>query len=95
MLTEYDKDAVMAKMMQVLKIEKNIILDKRRGNPCRPLAIYLIKRFTPHSLSEIGNSFKMDYSAVSQAAKKFELKIEMNSETKEIMQRMLTALMEG
>ena len=93
-LTEYDKDIVIAKMMKTLKIEKDIIFDKRRGNPYRPLAIYLIRRFTPHSLSEIGQSFNMDYSAVSQAAQRFERKSEMNHETKEIMQRMVRVLME-
>jgi len=41
------------------------------------LAIYLIKRFTPLSLSEIGKIFKMDYSAVSQAAKRFEQKAKL------------------
>ncbi|MEA2022026.1 MAG: hypothetical protein U9N08_06090 [Candidatus Caldatribacteriota bacterium] len=34
--------------------------------------MYIIKNFTPLSLSEIGKLFKMDYSAVSQAAKRFE-----------------------
>ena len=58
------------------------------------LAIYLIKRFTPLSLSEIGELFKMDYSAVSQAAKRFEQKSEVNHEIKEVMQRVITALKE-
>ena len=44
---------------------KEIIFDKKRGNLYRPLALYLIKRFTPLSLSEIGKIFQMDYSAVS------------------------------
>ncbi|MCK5767963.1 MAG: hypothetical protein KAH35_06295 [Candidatus Atribacteria bacterium] len=58
----------------------------------RPLALYLIKRFTPLSLSEIGKLFKMDYSAVSQAAKRFEQKSEVNDEVKEVMQKVVTAL---
>jgi len=58
------------------------------------LAIYLIKRFTPLSLSEIGKIFKMDYSAVSQAAKRFEKKCEVNQEIKEVMQKVITALKE-
>ena len=66
----------------------------KRGNLNRSLAIYLIKRFTPHSLSEIGKIFKMDYSAVSQAAKRFEKKCEVNQEIKEVMQKVITALKE-
>ena len=37
---------------------------------------------------------KMDYSAVSQAAKRFEQKTEVNHEIKEVMQRVITALKE-
>jgi len=58
------------------------------------LAIYLIKRFTPLSLSEIGELFKMDYSAVSQAAKRFEQKSKVDDEIKESMQKVITALKE-
>ena len=75
-------------------IERKIIFDKKRGNLNRSLAIYLIKRFTPLSLSEIGKIFQIDYSAVSQAAKRFEQKSEVNHEIKEVMQKVITALKE-
>jgi chromosomal replication initiation ATPase DnaA len=81
-------------MMQILHIERKEIFAKQRGNLHRPLAIYLIKRFTPLSLSEIGKLFQMDYSAVSQAAKRFEEKSEVNDEIKEIVQKVVTALKE-
>jgi len=42
----------------------------------------------------IGELFKMDYSAVSQAAKRFEQKSEVNNEIKENMQKVITALKE-
>ena len=93
-LSKYDMDTIITKMTQVLHIERKIIFDKKRGNLYRPLAIYLIKRFTPLSLSEIGKIFKMDYSAVSQAAKRFEQKSEVNDEIKEVMQKVVTALKE-
>jgi len=44
--------------------------------------------------SKIGELFKMDYSAVSQAAKRFEQKSEVNNGIKEVMQKMITALKE-
>jgi len=93
-LSKYDVNTIILKMTQVLYIERKIIFDKKRGNLNRSLAIYLIKRFTPHSLSEIGKIFKMDYSAVSQAAKRFEQKCEVNQEIKEVMQKVITALKE-
>ena len=87
-------DTIITKMTQALHIERSMIFDKKRGNLNRSLAIYLIKRFTPLSLSEIGELFKMDYSAVSQAAKRFEQKYEVNHEIKEVMQKVVTALKE-
>ena len=61
----------------------------------RSLDIYLIKRFTSLSLSKAGEVFKMDYSAVSQAAKRFEKKCEVNQEIKEVMQKVITTFQEG
>jgi len=93
-LSKYDVDTIITKMIQILNIERSMIFDKKRGNLHRSLAIYLIKRFTPLSLSKIGELFKMDYSAVSQAAKRFEQKSEVNDEIKENMQKVITALKE-
>lgn len=92
--SKHDVDTIITKMTQALPIERKRIFDKKRGNLNRSLAIYLVKRFTPLSLSEIGELFKMDYSAVSQAAKRFEQKSEVNHEIKEVMQKMITALKE-
>ena len=57
-----------------------------------PLVIYLIKRFNPHFLAGIGKLFQMDYSAVSQAAKRFEQKCEVNPEIKEMKQKVTNFL---
>jgi REP element-mobilizing transposase RayT len=94
-LSKYDVNTIILKITQVLHIKKNIIFDKKRGNLNRSLALYLIKRFTPLSLYEIGKIFQMDYSAVSQAAKRFEQKSEANDEIKEVMQKVITTLKEG
>jgi chromosomal replication initiation ATPase DnaA len=93
-ISKYDVDTIITKMTQVLNIERRIIFDKKRGNFYRSLAIYLIKRFAPLSLSKIGELFEMDYSAVSQAAKRFEQKSEVNNEIKENMQKVIMALKE-
>jgi len=93
-LSKYDADTIIIKMTQALNIERKMIFYKKRGNLNRSLAIYLIKRFTPLPLSKIGKLFKMDYSAVSQAAKRFEQKSEVNNEIKEKMQKVIMALKE-
>jgi hypothetical protein len=46
-------------------------------------------------LAEIGQLFKMDYSAVSQTAKRFEQESKVNNEIKDIKQKMITALKEN
>ena len=91
-ISKYDGDIIITKMTQVLNIERRMIFYKKRGNFYRSLAIYLIKRFTPLSLSKIGELFEMDYSAVSQTAKRFEQKSKVNYEIKENMQKVITAL---
>ena len=58
------------------------------------MAIYLIKRFTPLFLSKAGELFKMGYSAVSQAAKRFEQKSELDYKIKEVIKKVVTALKE-
>lgn len=93
-ISKYDVDIIITKMIQVLNIERKMIFYKKRGNLNRSLAIYLIKRFTPLSLFKIGELFKMDYSAVSQAAKRFEQKSKVNNKIKENMQKVITALKE-
>ena len=93
-LSKYDADTIIIKMTQALNIERKMIFYKKRGNLNRSLTIYLIKRFTPLPLSKIGELFKMDYSAVSQAAKRLEQKSEVNNEIKEKMQKVITALKE-
>jgi len=58
------------------------------------LALNLIKRFTSLSLSKAGELFKMDYSAVSQAAKRLKQKSELDYKVKEVIKKVVTALQE-
>ena len=67
----YALEAIMDLLMGRLKIQREEILSKRRGNVYRQLALYLIKSYTRLGLKEIGEVFNMDYAAVSQAVKRF------------------------
>jgi len=93
-ISKYDVDTIITKMTQVLNIERRMIFYKKRGNFNRSLAIYLIKNFTSLSLAEMGQLFKMDYSAVSQAAKRFEQKSKVNHKIGEFKQKIMAALRE-
>jgi chromosomal replication initiation ATPase DnaA len=59
------------------------------------LASEALKHFTSFSLAEIGQLFNMDYSAVSQAAKRFEQKSKDNHKIGEIKQKMMEVLREN
>jgi putative transposase len=61
----------MHQISQTFQISQEEVFLKKRGNIYRPLALYLIKNHTPLSLKEIGKIFSMDYTAVSQEAKRF------------------------
>ena len=62
-------------MSNTFRISSEDILVKRKGNIYRALALYIIKNYTSSSLKEIGKIFSMDYTAVSQATRRFEEKI--------------------
>jgi len=68
----YTPDEIIDRISKELKVERSEIFRKRRGNTYRQLALYLAKKHTRMSLREIGKLFDMDYSAVSQAVKRFE-----------------------
>jgi hypothetical protein len=53
------------------------------------------KYFTALSLAEMGQLFKMDYSSVSKAAKRFEQKSKDNHKIGKIKQKMMEVLREN
>jgi len=88
----YHAEQILEKMSSILQIDQAKILSKERGNTYRSLALYLIKHFTSLRLSQIGQFFDMDYSAVSQAVKRFEQKCKKNNEIAELKQKMINSL---
>ena len=88
----YHAEQILEKMSDTLKINQEIIFSKERGNIHRQLALYLIRYFTSLALSQIGQLFDMDYSAVSQAVKRFEQKCENNNEIAQLKEKMMKVL---
>lgn len=77
-----------------LEIKKEDLYLKRKGNHWRKLFILLLKEFTPLKLKEIGNILGMDYTAVSQSAKRFEKEIAEKKEFQRVVNLMKRRLRE-
>ncbi len=73
---KYSAGQIIVIMKKGLKLAREEILKKRRGNVYRQLALYLIKHHTGLSFAEIGGMFQTDYAAVSQATTRFKEVIE-------------------
>jgi len=85
----YTSDEIIDEILKKLKIKRSEIFRKQKGNIYRQLALYLIKKYTPTSLKEIGKLFNMDYTAVSQAVKRFENKTKRDKEALAIKERLI------
>ena len=68
----YSSEEIIKKVSQAFNLTQGEVLKKQRGNLYRQITLYLIKRYSSLSLKEIGMIFDMDYTAVSQATKRFE-----------------------
>jgi putative transposase len=90
--SSYNPKEIIEKVCAVNQIDKKRLMSKERGNIYRSLTLYLIKKYTPLKLTEIGELFAMDYSAVSQAVKRFEQKCKKDKEAERIKKRVIEAL---
>ena len=81
------KECVIDAVSTQLGIDESIIFKKSKGNIYRKLALYLLKKYTPLSLKEIGELFSMDYSAVSQAVKRFEKEMRKDKIIQEMVEK--------
>ena len=85
-------ERIIALVSTTFQISPEDILVKRRGNTYRVLALYLIKNYTSSSLKEIGKIFAMDYTAVSQAARRFEDKISKDKKIRDKVDKIVERL---
>lgn len=75
----YSSEVIIQKVSQAFNLNKGEVLKKQRGNLYRQITLYLVKRYSSLSLKEIGKIFDMDYTAVSQAVRRFEDKIKKDN----------------
>ncbi|HER24088.1 MAG TPA: chromosomal replication initiator DnaA [Candidatus Atribacteria bacterium] len=88
----YSAPEIIEKVCDVTHLDQNRLMSKERGNRYRSLALYLIKKFTPLKLTQIGQLFDMDYSAVSQAVKRFENKFKEDRDLERTKEKVISAL---
>ena len=85
-------EKIMTSIGNTFQMNSEDILVKRRGNIYRVLALYLIKNYTSLSLKEIGKIFSMDYTAISQAARRFEERLSKDKSLKKKAEHVLKNL---
>jgi hypothetical protein len=67
-------EEIIQQVMSEFSVTRDEIFRKKRGNFFRDMTLFLLKKFTPMSLRDIGELFEMDYAAVSQACKRYQEK---------------------
>jgi len=92
LVSQSSPEKIIDHISQTFQISQEEVFCKKRGNMYRLLAIYLIKNNTPLSLKEIGEIFSMDYTAVSQAARRFEERISKDKKLKKKVEAILRKL---
>jgi len=88
----YSPEKIIGKVCQAFNLTKEEALKKQRGNLYRQIALYSVKRYSSLSLKEIGKIFDMDYTAVSQAAKRFEDRIRKDNKIRIMVNSILELL---
>ena len=88
----YSSEEIIQKVSQAFNLTKGEVLKKQRGNLYRQITLYLVKRYSSLSLKEIGKIFDMDYTAVSQAVRRFEDKIKKDNKIRTKLDSVLELL---
>ena len=88
----YSPEEIIQKVSQAFNLTKGEALKKQRGNLYRQITLYLVKRYSSLSLKEIGKIFDMDYTAVSQATRRFEDKIRKDNKIRIMVNSVLELL---
>ena len=88
----YSSEEIIQKVSQAFHLTKGEVLKKQRGNLYRQISLYLLKRYSSLSLKEVGKIFDMDYTAVSQATRRFEDRIIKDNKIRTMLNSVLELL---
>ena len=92
LVSQFSSEKIIDQIRQTFQISQEEVFLKKRGNIYRLVALYLIKNNTSLSLKEIGKIFSMDYTAVSQAARRFEERMSKDKKLKKKVEAILRNL---
>jgi len=88
----HSPEEIIQKVSQLSNLTEENVLKKQRGNLYRQIALYLVKRCSSLSLKEIGKIFDMGYTAVSQAVRRFEVRVKKDNKAKNMINSVLELL---
>ncbi len=91
-LIRYTPEEIYNVIISEFSISREEIFLRKRGNGLRQLSLYMLKSLTPLTLKEIGRLYGMDYAAVAQACRRFELRMASDSDLSETYRRLLERL---
>jgi putative transposase len=88
-----NSDDIIEIMIVDMRIMEEDLWNRRHGNVYRKLLIYGFRRYTAKSLKEIGQIMKMDYSAVSALARRFEKDMRSDQTSRRLAERLAKEVM--
>jgi hypothetical protein len=86
-----DKEDLVNTVAKAYNKNSDDLCKKNKPLPERKIAIYLLKRFTQLTNSQIGERFGITFSAVSKAAKDADTLIQQDSKTKQRVERIISS----
>jgi len=91
-LGAWDPESLIGRITAVFGVSREMLFQRRRGNPWRKLMIYALKKYTDLSLKAVGAIMGMDYAAVSQMAVRFEREAAEQKESGRLLARLEKAV---
>jgi len=88
----YSPEEIIIKVSQVFNVAHEKVLKKQRGNLYRQITLYLVKNYTSLPLKEIGRIFDMDYTAVSQAVRRFKENMKQDDKVRRKLESVIKLL---
>jgi len=85
-------DRIIKAIERKYEIRKKEIIEKKKGNVYRKLSMYLIKKHTDLRLKQIGDIYKMDYTAISQSCIRFERELSKKRKLKKMLKEIEDSL---
>ncbi|MGB3341550.1 MAG: transposase [bacterium] len=78
-------DIIIEETCKYFQVDRNAIIKRSRGSLPRKVALFLSRKLTQVSISEVASTFSIEYPAVSKAVGRIRSEMEQNEEMKRII----------